>query len=42
MKSPKSSSGLSKLEIGNYRGYLQILNEKAWKGLTILDLFSLR
>lgn len=42
LKSGNSRSGLSKLEISDYQGYIQILNEKVWKGLTPLDLFSLR
>lgn len=42
IKSSGPRNGLSKLEISDYHGYLQILNEKLWKGLTPLDLFSLR
>jgi len=41
-KKVHNRSGLSKLEISDYRGYLQILDEKVWKGITPLDLFSLR
>jgi hypothetical protein len=42
IKRSGNRSGLSKLEVSDYEGYTKILNEKIWKGLTPLDLFSLR
>ncbi|MDD2916262.1 MAG: hypothetical protein PHH70_00250 [Candidatus Gracilibacteria bacterium] len=42
VRTKSANCGLTKQSIANYRGYLQILNEKIWKGLTPHDLYSLR